>query len=46
MVELVCRCGHYESAHDAGECWTSPINRQHPAVQCPCDWYEPQEAQR
>ncbi|GAA2773591.1 hypothetical protein [Saccharopolyspora taberi] len=39
--EPVCWCGHVESAHDAGECWTAPENHAHPDPRCWCDWYEP-----
>lgn len=40
-AEAVCRCGHLESAHSAGECWTDPDNVAHPDPPCPCWWYEP-----
>lgn len=36
-----CRCGHLESAHDAGECWTDPNNHAHPAQPCSCSGYAP-----
>jgi len=36
-----CRCGHPETAHDAGECWTYPDAHDHPDPPCGCGWYEP-----
>ena len=41
LGEPVCRCGHNESAHDAGECWTKAENDAHPNPKCACSWYEP-----
>jgi hypothetical protein len=39
-------CGHPESRHDAGECWTDPDgNETHGETVCPCDWYEPARPQ-
>lgn len=38
--QWVCRCGHSESAHDAGACWHPPNSDQYPAVRCTCDGYE------
>lgn len=40
-VEPICWCGHLESAHDAGECWTAPDNHDHPTPKCECSRYEP-----
>lgn len=40
-TEPICRCGHLESAHDAGECWTAPDNHDHPTPKCECAWYTP-----
>lgn len=38
----MCRCGHPETAHDAGQCWTYPdaTATNHPDPVCSCDWYE------
>ncbi|MBA8827890.1 hypothetical protein FHX42_005297 [Saccharopolyspora lacisalsi] len=30
-----CHCGHRESTHDAGQCWT------HGDIRCTCAWFEP-----
>lgn len=41
MTEAICWCGHPESAHDAGECWTAPDNHDHPTPKCECSRYAP-----
>lgn len=44
-AEPVCRCGHPQSAHDAGECWTAAENHAHPEQRCGCSWYEQADAE-
>lgn len=36
------RCGHPESHHDAGECWTLPDGREtHGETSCKCSLFDP-----